>query len=766
MKGSWHVVALSVSIAILYIFTQRYMFLLALIGWLVYLVLSKRLRKFPFFISLTFSLFFLAYIPHVNDLSTPTFTSDRVHITGKVIEPLTKTDRKVNFLIRDAATDQKILVVFFPTTETRKQSLIEQQPFHRVQYGSTCIIQGKIETPPSSRNPGQFNYRKFLAEQGVTKQLIIESLADVRCEGSSPFLHRFYSIRQSIQSFVQNSYSEETAAWIQALVLGETSQLSDETIDLFQRWGLSHLLAISGLHVGLIVGLLYFIFIKSGILTKERARWLLIVFLPVYALLAGGKPSVWRASMMALFLFIFSKINLRLSITDILSIVFLSLLLANRYIVYQIGFQFSFLVTFGLILSRRWVEKTDSLFFQVLIISFVSQMMIVPLQFNYFYTFNPLSIVLNTIVVPYFSLLVIPLMFVLTLIASLPILPTALDTFFSHIHELFMTVVKQVDHLFYEPWIFGSFPLGGSLVFYTLFMLFMIYIYKQRLIAAFSYGCLLTLMIMAVMLQPYFSPNGSVTMLDIGQGDAFILELPERKGVFFFDAGAQFSFKDFEATDHVYQHILKPYLHFKGIRDIDAIFISHEDLDHSGSVGDLVKEMNVKTIVISDYYELSDATLRQWEKHGVTIQRVKQQDEIAINGQVFTIVSPMEDRGSPNENSLVVHTHIGGKNWLFTGDIGKETERQIMNTYTHLSVDILKVGHHGSNTSTDADFIQSIQPSYAFISVGENNMYGHPTPEVIQTLEDANVHVLRTDQDGAVIFRYEGDIGTFYKFLP
>src|SRR5699024_10587219 len=138
----------------------------------------KTVKEIPFLHFLTFSLFFLAYIPHVNDLSTPTFTSDRVHITGKVIEPLTKTDRKVNFLIRDAATDQKILVVFFPTTETRKQSLIEQQPFHRVQYGSTCIIQGKIETPPSSRNPGQFNYRKFLAEQGVTKQLIIESLAD------------------------------------------------------------------------------------------------------------------------------------------------------------------------------------------------------------------------------------------------------------------------------------------------------------------------------------------------------------------------------------------------------------------------------------------------------------------------------------------------------------------------------------------------------------------------------------------------------------
>src|SRR5699024_1377964 len=158
------------------------------------------------------------------------------------------------------------------------------------------------------------------------------------------------------------------------------------------------------------------------------------------------------------------------------------------------------------------------------------------------------------------------------------------------------------------------------------------------------------------------------------------------------------------------------------------------------------KEMNVKTIVISDYYELSDATLRQGEKHGVTIRRVKQQDEIAINGQVFTIVSPMEDRGAPNEKSLGVHDRIGGKIRVETGDFGKEKERQIMNKHTRSCVDILEVDHHRSNTSTDAGFIQSIQPPYACISVGENKMYGPPTPGVMQTLEAANVHVLRTDQ--------------------
>ncbi|HEX6593115.1 MAG TPA: DNA internalization-related competence protein ComEC/Rec2 [Bacillota bacterium] len=762
MKGLWHVVALSVSIVILYIFIQQYWILLALIGWLAYLVLRKRLGKLSFFISLTLSLFFLTYIPVIDESSLkPVSTYEQ--ITGQVIKPLNKTERKINFIIEHASTNENILVLYFLNSEPTP---LEQRIFNDIKHGASCDLYGKLQPPPSSRNPGQFDYRMFLQKQGITDQLVIESIEHIQCDGSSFFMYRIYKMRLMIQQYIQQQYSDKTAAWIQALVFGSSTQLDDETVELFQRWSLSHLLAISGLHVGLMIGLLYFFLLKCGLVTKEKARWLLIIFLPLYAVIAGGKPSVWRASMMAFLILICSKMKIKLSITDLISIVFLLLLLVDPYIIYQVGFQFSFLVTFGLILSRRWIMETDSLFFQLLKISFISQMIIVPLQFAYFYSFQPLSIMLNTIVVPYFSLFVIPLMFVLTVISPIPVIPLVVDHLFVRIHHFFIGIIKQVDQLFYEPWVFGSFPFSLSLLYYGLFILLMIYIYKHRLITAFSYGCSLTLLIITIVIQPYFSEIGTVTMLDIGQGDAFVLELPQRQGVFFFDAGANFSFLHRQSSDRVYKQILKPYLYFKGIRKIDAIFISHEDVDHSGSVDDLVKEMNVKTIVISDFYEVPKESLQLWKEQKVTVLRVKQHDEIVINDQRFTVLSPLEDRDSPNENSLVIYTHVGGWSWLFTGDIGKETERQIIETYDNLSVDVLKVGHHGSDTSTDETFIATIQPVYALISVGENNMYGHPTPNVLQILEEANVHVLRTDRDGAVIFRYKNNKGTFYKYAP
>src|SRR5690625_3764782 len=136
--------------------------------------------------------------------------------------------------------------------------------------------------------------------------------------------------------------------------------------------------------------------IKLNMVTRERAQWIMAVFLPLYALLAGGQPSLWRASLMALFIIILTKLRIKMSISDGLSLIFIVLMVMDKYIVYQIGFQLSFIVTFGLILSRAILKKPTSFFFQVLQISFISQMMILPLQMNYFANFQPLSILLRS----------------------------------------------------------------------------------------------------------------------------------------------------------------------------------------------------------------------------------------------------------------------------------------------------------------------------------------------------------------------------------
>lgn len=751
-------------ICILSIYFDNYYFILILLLWLVLLNKFKRLGKTVILLSLTSSLFFIFHIPSLPDNHSSVDlieSSNNLTLIGKITGIVANKERSVQFYFQTENPSQKYLAIYFPNSNNNSNT----KPIKSLNTGATCQITGNIVIPEKNTNPGEFNYQHYLKTQGMQFQLVIDSLTDIQCEGIST-LGKIYESRETIQDYMLNTYSKDTAAWIVALILGDDSLLEERTIDLFRDWGISHLLAISGLHVGLIVALIYFILIKTGIMTKEKAQWFMLFFLPIYALLAGGEPSVWRASIMVFLFIVFSKLKLKLSVSDVVSIVFLLLIFFDGYIIYHIGFQFSFIVTFSLILSRDWLIQTSSRFFQLINISFVSQMVILPFQFIYFSMVQPLSILLNVIVVPYFSFLIIPGMFLMGILSPLPFIPSMLDKLFLLLHERFLILLELLDKKLNYPWVNGSFPLMFIILYYVIICMLMISINRKELVQAFKYGVTLTLFITALLIRPYFSPYGSVTMLDIGQGDAFIIELPYRQGVIFMDAGATFSFSEMDFTDRVYEQIIKPYLYSKGIQSIDAIFISHEDMDHMGSVDVLVEEFSVDQIYISPYYVLSEKSADVWNKNNVDINIIHKGEQSVINNIPFQVLSPVRDTGSDNENSLVIYTEIGGKSWLFTGDVGVETEKEIMKNYSRLSIDVLKVGHHGSKSSTDESFIKHIEPLYALVSVGENNTYGHPAKEVIDTLEDNGVFIMRTDQQGAIIYKFKDNEGTFLQYSP
>ncbi|UJL44896.1 DNA internalization-related competence protein ComEC/Rec2 [Virgibacillus sp. NKC19-16] len=762
MKGYWHFTAISVAIGILTIVFNNYWFIAGFLLWLFYLYYYERLGKVPIFISLTFFLFFILYIPSIDGVNVKPPPESTQH-TGQIIGPVNTTTEKIDFLFQDYESESKTIIVYFPENKDQPPSLEENST---IKYGATCILQGSMEIPEESRNPGQFDYRNYLLTNDIYYQLIVNTLDDIQCEGST-FLHRIYTLRDKLLNQIDSNLSIETAAWLSALVLGDDSRISEDTVELFQRWSLSHILAISGLHVGLVVGLIYFMLIKLNIVTKEKAQWIMIFFLPVYALIAGGEPSVWRASTMVLIFIILSKTKLKFSVTDVLSVVFLLLILFDPYVVYHVGFQLSFIVTFGLILSRKWISDTSTRYMQIFQIGFISQMMILPLLLAYFSTFQPLSVLLNWIVVPYFSLFVIPLMFILLLLTPLPPVFTVIfDALFVSINKIVIGFIEFVDAHMSFPWIIGGLPIGITVIYYILFFIFMRNLQHKKLKQAFIYGSCITILIMCAAIRPYVSPVGTVTMLDIGQGDAFVIELPYRQGVIFIDAGASFSFGDMEPTDSVYKQIIKPYLHSRGINKIDAVFLSHEDTDHIGSIPFMIEEMDVEKIIISNFYELSQETAESWYNHGVQIQQAGRNEIMEVNGKEFYVLAPYKDHFSANENSLVLYTAFGGKYWLFAGDIGKSEEKEIIRTYQNLPVDVLKVAHHGSDTSTDEAFLSHINADYALISVGENNSYGHPSLDVLETLKEEGVDLLRTDMDGAVQYRFKDKEGTFFKYLP
>lgn len=760
MKGYWHFVAISTATAILARIYNSYWLAVVFVLWLCYLFYVKRLRKLPLLVSLATFIIMLWWQPvHILESVDPG-ESENTMLIGKVTRPPITSEQKIEFTLQDNETHQTFIINYFPN---HHDAIDQPLKTEKIKHGAICQVTGQLQKPQSSRNPGQFDYQNYLLTQGISSQMIIHSMDDIMCEGRS-LRHPLYVLRTTFQNLIVEKLSPQTSAWLNALVLGDRTLLNEDVVSLFQKWGMSHVLAISGLHIGLIVSLIYFVLVKFNMMTIEKAQLVLILFLPLYAMIAGGQPSVWRASLMVLLFLIIRKFNMHYSTTDILSIVFMILVIYDPNIVFHIGFQMSFIVTFSLLLSKTWLDQTSSRFFQMLKISFVAQMVILPIQFMHFYTFQPLSIILNTVVVPYFSVFVIPLMFMLLMLSFLPsFLIRPFDLIFSFVHDRVIILIEKVDHFADHPFVFGEFPLIFILIYYAVFFLQMYQAERRKRQKAFLYGALLTLIIATVAIRPYFSPVGTVTMLDIGQGDAIVIELPYRKGVFMIDAGSRVTF-DEALSDREYEQIIKPYLDYRGIQKIDVVFVSHEHIDHMGSIPFMLKDKHIEEFIVSEYYDLDNLVGEHMVTSDVQLTRVKLDDAILRNGHTFHVLSPDKSRGA-NENSLVLQTIFGGEHWLFTGDIYQNNEQFIINRYETLQVDVLKVAHHGSDTSTSKAFIDHIQPNVALISVG-NNFYGHPNESVIDRLEMAESIVLRTDENGAIQYRFRNNRGTFFKYLP
>lgn len=762
MKDYWHIIAFSAVIAMLTLQTSYFILLLLFLLWLAYLYLFKRIKLIPLLLTLLSICFFLYHLPSTKELHTSVANPEQFSsaISGDIISTVTQTAQKIEFTLQEVKTNEKMIIVYF-----WNEMEDEHDKIGFLLHGATCHLTGEVMIPNGERNPYQFDYQDYLLKKGIKYQLILTDINDISCNGQS-ILQNVYGFKDMIINQTNEKLSNETRGWLYALVLGDDSLLSVEVIELFQRWGISHILAISGLHIGIVVGLVYLVLIRLNLTTKEKAQWVIVFLLPLYALLAGGQPSVWRASSMVLLLIILNKLKLKYNYTDIVSIIFILLIIFNKYIFFHIGFQLSFAVTFGLILSNRWIMQSETNLERLLQISFVSQMMILPLQLYYFGTFQPLSILLNIIVVPFFSVFVIPFMFILLILIKFPsIILHSIENVFIIVQDWFLTGLFWLDEHLSFQFIIGDFPFVFSIIYYVIFVLLMINLEIRKEKTAFKYGALLIAVICLLAIRPYLSPVGTVTMLDIGQGDAFVVELPYRKGVFLIDAGMPVSFPVTNESDKVYKQVIKPYLYGRGIQHIDTVFLSHEHIDHFGSLKFIIDDFPVDEIIISNLYELTTEYEEIWTSKGAEITRVEFNEQIDRRGQNFHVVSPYRDRLDANENSLALFTELGGLRWLFTGDIGKETEADIIRNYAQLQVDVLKVGHHGSDTSTNPLFIEQINPTYSLIPVGLNNMYRLPSTEVIETLESEQIIVYRSDLDGAVQYHFRNNGGLFTTFL-
>ncbi|WP_051353125.1 DNA internalization-related competence protein ComEC/Rec2 [Thalassobacillus devorans] len=677
-------------------------------------------------------------------------------ITGELATIPNETDNSIEVVMKVTDSKQKVLLTAFVENSSASVTALTAD----WQHGAVCQVQSAVSLPPSATNPGEFDYRDYLSHKGITSQIIINEATQMTCSGSS-WLALLYEQRKRLLNAYEENLPDDVFSWLTALVFGNTDGLDNTIIELFRRWNLSHLLAISGLHIGLMIALLLYILYRSGITTVEKSFWFLFFFMPLYALFAGGAPSVLRAVTMALLGMLILKLRLQIRLLDMLSLLLLSFLIINPSYFYHLGFQFSFLVTFAIVLSNTWFNRTSSKLFLLSKISLLSQLIILPLQLFNFFQFNPLSIFINLIYVPYFSFFVIPYMIFLSFFTLfVPGLASLGSEIFLLIHGFFLEVLRQVDTFLYYPWIIGKITPLFSIGYYILLALMMVKLENGEERKAFNTGILVVTLLIIFSLKPYFSKEGTITILDIGQGDSIVVELPYRKGVFLIDAAGPSHFS--KNQKRIADNVIRPFLQSKGISDIDAIFLSHEDSDHVGSVPYVIDQFHVEKLITSPYFQFSEALQKKVSEERLRIIRAKGGDSLVLNGQRFAILNPVKDFAETNDNSLVMHTSFGMDTWLFTGDISVKVEQELLNAFPYLQADVLKVAHHGSSTSSSQAFLESLQVKAALISTGKDNRYGHPHKTTIEALSQQEISIFRTDLQGAIQYKYTEDDGTFY----
>lgn len=626
--------------------------------------------------------------------------------------------------------------------------------------GMVCQFQGKLAHPPGQENFAGMNYSEYLRKQGIHWLVTGKALLPSQCKPQErSFFNRLITFRSKEIQFIERTYPEEISSLLNALVFGYRDHIPDKINEAYQRLGLSHLLAVSGLNVAILSGMLFVLLLRAGV-TREQAAVCIAAILPLHIFLTGGEASIVRAGIMGMCVVLFQRYRIKVHPLTIISCVCLAMLLINPYYAFQLGFQLSFLNVFALMVSSRFIfSRYSSYWVQIFMSSLICQLVSFPLIITSFYEISLWSLPLNLLFIPLLSIIALPsaslgvlFSFVSISLAKLLFYPAVL-------------VLKLTNHILLDlnqdifTMTFGKPPLIVIPFYYAGIIYFLICLERggviRKLIAPVL--CLLSVGILHWNIH-LFDKNGRVAYLNVGQGDSTLIELAYRKGVYLIDTGGTIHFpaeawkkrrKEYDVT----KEVVLPALKARGIRVIDKLILTHGDMDHIGGAQTLLSRIKVKEVLFPKgtiKEPLETRVLYEAAKRHLPITVTQRGKSWSAEGGVFQVLSPYGDETESNARSIVIRAQINAASFLFTGDLDGQGEQRILREMQPVRSTFLKAGHHGSKTSSSAEFIDQVVPSYALISAGKNNRYGHPHPEVMKRFIERGVQTLRTDEQGDV----------------
>lgn len=655
------------------------------------------------------------------------------------INPKEAKNIGINFTIIDKKVSRKSYRYTIKIDGTNKKAfMFEDADFD---IGDKIKTRGDLRLVNTNTNPNLFSYRKYAISRGVGLEFKAENLSQEITRERSKNI--FLSLRRNFTNYINRIFKEnlskDSANFVISVILADS--LLDRTY--VNKLGLAHILAVSGFHIDLLMTFLIFILSKIGISYKKSMTISLFVAL-IYAYIIGFSYSILRVLIVNTISFL--GFNLRRGVDRVKSLMVAAIIILfiNPFAILNTGFVLSFvtMLTIYKIYPRvkRYFKEgfiRDRLSFSTSI-----QIGVLPFGVYYFRYFNFLSIIANLVIVPVFE---VSMYLIFGLIFLYPVFKLMLRPGFIILDIMVSSILNMTEFLSQSSLFAINFMAESIFVSIYLFVIFLLFTnvkYKKNLGKLIKIS--LSILVISIIIRGLDKPI-EYQMIDIGQGDAFLLN--DKGKYYMVDCGGP-KYKDYDSGER----ILIPYLKGMGIKNLEAVFISHEDGDHAGNLDILINNINVKNIITTD--KISDEFKDKYHP-----KIMKKDDLIKLSeGRILCVFDGEEDTEDTNNKSLGLIIEIGQCKILSLGDLSKEYEDKL-----DMSADILKLSHHGSATSSSRHFIEKVNPKSVLISAGRNNTYGHPSKEVLENVADIKKY--NTQTDGLVTIKFYKEKVKIEKYL-
>mgnify|MGYP004453575087 CR=1 FL=1 len=754
----------------LYLKISIVLFVIPLIFTYTYLTIKKkiRLRKYVilFLVSVIISNIQITLLEKSFDEKYKN-VSENLEIVGTIISnPMDKQYKNQYILKVEKINENKSYKNTNLQLNVKKEEKL-------LSYGDKIIIKGNFEEASSARNEGGFDYKQYLKSKNVYGIISVDKkdIKLIKKNNVDVIDLLANKVSNSMKIKIEQNLSNETSKLLSGILIGNKNNLQKEIQEDFRNSSLSHVLAISGMHVSYIMLGITFVINKMKF-NKKISKIITIFILLFFIILTGKTASVTRACFMSSYIILASLFHKKAHVLASISISLLIILIINPYLILDIGLQLSYGGTIGIVLIypilkklkkkkedknskfKKIIHKVKEKILDIILITISANLVIFPIVLFHYNTISFTFIISNLLISPIIGIIII--LGFISVFASYIISPISKVMFL--ILQTFLNLLIKIAHFCAElPFSKVYFPTPKIYVI-IIYYVFLIFIILERnkiiVIKKINKKIIIIFVIIIIILNlilNFIPKTFTISFIDVGQGDSMLISTPKGKKILIDGGGS----RD-EESFNIGKQTLIPYLLNKGITKLDYILISHFDSDHATGVAQILGKIDVSSIILTRQLEENDIyrhILSIAKEKKIKLIYVKEGDVLKIGGIKISIIHPENKlmiNNPMNNNSIVCKVEYNSFSMLLTGDIEMEAEELILRKNINLKADVLKVAHHGSKTSTTGEFLKAINPKVALIGVGKNNNFGHPSNEVIQRLKENGTRIYRTDENGEI----------------